>query len=784
MADVVAAAGDVVHVVPGVELTTDRGHIIALGPGDGGLAIVEELLTRVGARPGEQVDLLRLFEALSENCSTGRPFASAIVVIGAHVDMDGQLLGSPNSLSIERQLRYAGQLDALEVARDEVFAEWVRTGVKQGPHMTLLRGSDAHDPENRRDVGQWLYLPELSAAAFHHALALPEASVRYEQPDPPPTWVIEAVEFDGGMHEGHVFAFCERTNAVIGPPNSGKSLLIDALKFAFGIACDLDEVEAITKNRMAKCLPAGTIISVRLRTADGPTTITRTVGGAESPDPPFQPIVFSQTELTRRAHEPRPSIRLLDVHCPDAASMKISLSEVQGEVVDLFVRLVADAKEIRRLAGLIGNTEDGLAATRNRLQNLAGTEEVAQTATATSRVGRWRASTRERLEMWRDEAEPPSPDVPRVPDGVAGHETLAPLVPGDRLTAAIEAYEREARELIARHAELMLSSLDERSADFEAMSRDVVAKLAEAGFSEGSEVEIELKRLRDRLHEMEELDEQRRELEEALDADLVNLRNLIQRAAELRSALTRVRKEACTRVNASMRTFFALIDGEGAAGRLDEIINDLKTGTYMRPETRKMIREELDRPALLEQAVRLAQGRLTDTDDASDQERLVSQAMERERHQDLARLATTWPGDGLDLRKKGGSGADPASFNELTEGLRALAIKEISFAASELPVVTDQPEDAVPTRAVYDSLVPTLREQRAIRQFIVVSHDANLVVASDMESVTALEGADDGSPYSGSLFDRRIRDLALEHLEGGIEAFDRRATRYGRPLPA
>ncbi len=214
------------------------------------------------------------------------------------------------------------------------------------------------------------------------------------------------------------------------------------------------------------------------------------------------------------------------------------------------------------------------------------------------------------------------------------------------------------------------------------------------------------------------------------------------------------------------------------------MIDDLKTGTYMRPETRNKIREDLDRSALLEYAVGLARGRLTETDELSDQERLVAEAMDRERYTDLAKLAMTWPGDGLDLRMKNAGGEDPTPFSELTEGLRALAIKEISFAASELPVITDQPEDAVPTRAVYDSLVPTLREQRALRQFIVVSHDANLVVASDVEQVTALEGGDDGSPYSGSLFDRRIRDLALEHLEGGIEAFDRRAARYGRPLPA
>jgi hypothetical protein len=122
----------------------------------------------------------------------------------------------------------------------------------------------------------------------------------------------------------------------------------------------------------------------------------------------------------------------------------------------------------------------------------------------------------------------------------------------------------------------------------------------------------------------------------------------------------------------------------------------------------------------------------------------------------------------------------PVPFAELTEGLRALAIKEISFAASDLPVITDQPEDAVPTRSVFESLVPTLREQRVSRQFIVVSHDANIVVASDIEQVIVLDATDDGGHHVGGLSDALVRDAALEHLEGGAKAFDLRAARYAQ----
>jgi hypothetical protein len=113
----------------------------------------------------------------------------------------------------------------------------------------------------------------------------------------------------------------------------------------------------------------------------------------------------------------------------------------------------------------------------------------------------------------------------------------------------------------------------------------------------------------------------------------------------------------------------------------------------------------------------------------------------------------------------------------MTEGMRAFAIKEISFAASAFPVISDQPEDAVPPQHVFESLVPTVRAQRAGRQFILASHDANVVVAGDLERVFVLGGHE---IVSGTLFDADIREAAMSLLEGGPDAFTARGDRYRR----
>lgn len=93
--------------------------------------------------------------------------------------------------------------------------------------------------------------------------------------------------------------------------------------------------------------------------------------------------------------------------------------------------------------------------------------------------------------------------------------------------------------------------------------------------------------------------------------------------------------------------------------------------------------------------------------------------------------------------------------------------------------MTDQPEDAVPTTAIFENLVPTIREQRASRQFIIASHDANVVVSGDMERVIVLPPEASEQPIVGTLFDASIRTSAITLLEGGDRAFELRRRRYG-----
>lgn len=128
---------------------------------------------------------------------------------------------------------------------------------------------------------------------------------------------------------------------------------------------------------------------------------------------------------------------------------------------------------------------------------------------------------------------------------------------------------------------------------------------------------------------------------------------------------------------------------------------------------------------------------------------------------------------------------------KLSPGARGVLLLTLYLAIDETderPLVIDQPEENLDPRSVYSSLVPFFRDAARRRQIIMVTHNANLVVNTDSDQVILAEArrsSGEGLPlicYSaGGLEDSQVRSAVCQYLEGGEEAFRRRAERYGPP---
>lgn len=140
----------------------------------------------------------------------------------------------------------------------------------------------------------------------------------------------------------------------------------------------------------------------------------------------------------------------------------------------------------------------------------------------------------------------------------------------------------------------------------------------------------------------------------------------------------------------------------------------------------------------------------------------------------------------------------------MSPGKRGLVLLNLILHLSNAshPILVDQPEDNLDNRTIYNQLKDFIRHKKTLRQIIMVTHNANLVVASDSECVIvanqagqtnnidnkefkfeycsgSLEHSFEDEDGGSELLKKGIRQHVCEILEGGISAFKERELKYG-----
>ncbi len=97
-----------------------------------------------------------------------------------------------------------------------------------------------------------------------------------------------------------------------------------------------------------------------------------------------------------------------------------------------------------------------------------------------------------------------------------------------------------------------------------------------------------------------------------------------------------------------------------------------------------------------------------------------------------------------------------------------------------MPVIIDQPEDALDVASVWEDITLKLRGCKENRQFILTTHNSSVAVASDSDKFIILEaGAHRAGVRAAGAIDRNdVKKEVLEHLEGGDEPYLIRQKKY------
>jgi predicted ATPase len=118
------------------------------------------------------------------------------------------------------------------------------------------------------------------------------------------------------------------------------------------------------------------------------------------------------------------------------------------------------------------------------------------------------------------------------------------------------------------------------------------------------------------------------------------------------------------------------------------------------------------------------------------------------------------------------------SSHSLGQRASAMMLFLLSQEGNDLLLI-DQPEDDLDSQTVYEEVVKLLRRLKPKQQFIFATHNANFPVLGDSESITTCSATDDEIAISvGNIDEKACQASVISIMEGGPEAFERRKAIY------
>lgn len=118
------------------------------------------------------------------------------------------------------------------------------------------------------------------------------------------------------------------------------------------------------------------------------------------------------------------------------------------------------------------------------------------------------------------------------------------------------------------------------------------------------------------------------------------------------------------------------------------------------------------------------------------------------------------------------------SSHSLGQRASAMMLFLLSQEGNDLLLI-DQPEDDLDSQTVYEEVVKLLRRLKPKQQFIFATHNANFPVLGDAETIVTCSATDDEIVLSvGNIDEKACQASVISIMEGGPEAFERRKAIY------
>ena len=819
-------------VFPGVEVTASDGvHILVLMDPSRTEQHVEDFLSTVKVpvdkRGAETARSPFSVEQILDVCPDDT------LMIGAHINQPGGLLVHRGQQRIA-ELRHA-RLAAVEVVPGLPIDEsWIdgskREIVRRIPR---LWNSDSHGLDEFGRRFTWIKMTRPDVGGLRLALLdgddsiQPAASGDAADPNVHAASAIESITVQKAKYLGRsdplTVAFNPWFNTIIGGRGTGKSTMVDFCRTALRRESELDGHDELCRAFQQRLqvprergqeglLTDATTLQVIYRkdaarfalswSRDGSvSSIARHDGELLIPEDGdirerFPVRIYSQKQLFEVARNPDALLAVIDdTDAVDGAVLRRRSTELTAR----YLALRAEARALRAEAADLPARSAALSDVRRKLSVLQ-TGEHASALKDYRRFrrqdGTWQWIRQNAIDgvaavgrtvndlvvadLDQEVANEPDPADAALR---SAHEELGRVVHSfkDTVERAVATAERRIRGLGSNPEDPWNQAVEASAAEYRAVSTQLEA----AGISNPAEYRDLLDQQSELQQEIEHLEQQRttaQEREETAASILEQYRSVRaelssrreQFAHQTSSELVRIRIGAAGD-RSNLREFLRKTLG---IERFDQ--DHAALAQRMDPEPKRVwaYRSLDDTIAELQQLVAGA-----GSWDAKDGR--FEGALKRLEPEQLDRLALYVAEDAVTVsfRDQRQPGGDWRPLAHGSPGQQTAALLAFVLGYGVEPIILDQPEDDLDNALIYELLVRRLREQKAQRQIIVVTHNPNIVVHGDAELAMSLDTKNGEAAVvcSGGLQERKVRDEICRVMEGGRDAFQ---ARYRRIMPS
>ena len=792
-------------VFPGVEVTVLGGernvHLLAIFDPSKGTADVHDFLAQVSITEDKRGST----EALARgdvNEVIDKIALSGGVPLLAHCD---------STSGVTEEIRGQGRIQIIqnpnllgaEITKDETASFFSGADVNYRRKLAIFQGSDCHSPDEVGRRGSYFKLGAMTLAALRQCLYDPDTRVRTVDHPTRRYPTILSMEVTGGFFDGVAAKFHPGLNTIIGGKGVGKSLLVEFLRFALDQPSDVDAIRTDYTSKLVRQLGVGGSVKVVCQMTSGSTyeiirhydQATNPIKATELSDSApydgrvaslFPVLAYSQNEVIDISRDTNVQLRLID--------RLIDLDTYHREIGDYISQLESNTDqyiEARTASEMVQSYDVDIATKENRIRELDRTlahanfqkqkawdrragliKQIAETATQYGEVAK---------SVVRDE------DAAQLPSLSKDDEDDPELKSYQgRVAQALGKLRAEIQGTIQVFEETMVTAESHRrrwqdnkglwDKEFQTFLQETggeQAALSTQRTKLAAEVE-DLKQTRQAfVQRAAQFPRHAKEYESLLD----QLDRAKRRLYEARSAVyVELTEKSSGRLRLNLKA--------GAdRSQYDHVLEDLFRGMNIQQRYRDQLARAMTPRSFVktvlenDQKALESEGGLTNTASTKVVEGIPSN--DELLRQLLSIPYRSMPEDVPEILYH----KEDANYYPLTElsvGQKCTALMLIALSEGELPIIIDQPEDALDVATVYKDVVQRLRTGKDQRQFIITTHNPNVAVSSDSDKYHILKGTatTGGIVCAGAIDLENVATEVIEHLEGGVEPYRLRGRKY------